>query len=374
MEAVRFPNRHSPLKGNIPMSKSTRKPFVDFRVIRGRITMEKVLEHYGVLHTFKRAGNRLSGPCPIHGGSNPTQFRVETDKNIWKCFSECKHGGNTLDFIAKKEDISIHDAALKACEWFGIPIAEVKAGNLSDDDATESGDSPARASNTRPNSAARKPAAKPEPENNTPNPPLKFRLEKLQREHPYLVQERGLTLETIIDFGLGFFTGEKGLMVGRIVIPIRNVKGEVVAYAGRWPGEPSDKDTPKYKLPPGFRKSLELFNIDRAVKEPPEKPLVIVEGFFDAIKLHQHGWRKVVALMGSDLSAAQEELIRQNTNARSHVVVMLDEDDAGRAGRDDIAARLAKFCFVTTHVFDKPNTQPEHLFAEDLREILEGVP
>jgi DNA primase len=53
------------------MSKS-RKPFVDFRAIRARITMERVLQHYGVLGTFKRSGSRLSGPCPIHHGSKPS--------------------------------------------------------------------------------------------------------------------------------------------------------------------------------------------------------------------------------------------------------------------------------------------------------------
>jgi DNA primase len=348
---------------------NSKKPFVDFRAIRGRITMEQVLDHYQVLHTFKRSGNRLSGPCPIHGGSNPTQFRVETDKNIWKCFSECKAGGNVLDFIAKKEDVSIHEAALKACEWFNIPLAQVKTDTgSSDGEPAERQARSTKAANSPP------PEAKSKPDDNAPNPPLKFRLEKLQREHPYLAQDRGLTLETIIDFGLGYFTGEKGLMVGRIVIPISNPKGEVVAYAGRLPGAPPDKDIPKYKLPPGFKKSLELFNIDRAIKEPSDKPLVIVEGFFDAIKLHQLGWRKVVALMGSDMSAAQEELVRQCTNAASRVLVMLDEDDAGRAGRDDIAVRLSKSCFVKTHVFDQPNMQPEHLSAEDLQEILEGFP
>ncbi len=93
-----------------------------------------------------------------------------------------------------------------------------------------------------------------------PNPPLKFKLEKLNRDHPYF-EQRGITQETVIDFGLGYFTGDKGLMVGRIVIPITNVKGEVVAYAGRWPGEPPNADTPKYKLPTGFRKGQEVFNI-----------------------------------------------------------------------------------------------------------------
>ena len=346
----------------------TKKPFVDFRAIRARLTMDQVLDHYGVLDTFKRSGSRLSGPCPIHGGSNPTQFRVETDRNIWKCFSECKHGGNVLDFIAKKEDISIHEAALKACEWFNIPIAEVKAGNGVNDESDGPGETTERQAKAPPKSPS-KPAGALKPEDNTPNPPLKFRLEKLQREHPYLVQQRGLTLETVIDFGLGYFTGEKGLMVGRIVIPIQNSKGEVVAYAGRWPGDPPDKDTPKYKLPPNFKKSLELFNADRAFKEPPDKPLVIVEGFFDAIKLHQNGWRKVVALMGCDLSAAQEELIRQHTNSCSRVIVMLDEDDAGRAGRNDIARRLSRLCFVKVHQFEQPGTQPEQLSAEDMRSL-----
>lgn len=118
----------------------------------------------------------------------------------------------------------------------------------------------------------------------------------------------------------------------------------------------------------------ELFNLDRASQEPPDKPLVIVEGFFDVIKLHQLGWRKVVALMGSSLSIAQEELIRQHTDAHSHVMVMLDEDDAGRASREDIALRLAKFVFVKVHVFEQEDTQPEHLSAEALAEMLEGVP
>ena len=170
------------------------------------------------------------------------------------------------------EGLSIHDAAIKACEWFDIPLDEVKTGDAKPEEKPAATKVAAKS----------KPAA-PEPEDDTPNPPLKFRLDKLQRDHPYLTQERGLTQETIIDFGLGYFTGKRGMMVGHVVIPIHNVKGEVVAYAGRWPGEPPDKDSPKYKLPPGFKKSQELFNLDRAAKEPADKPLIIVEGFFDVI-------------------------------------------------------------------------------------------
>lgn len=337
-----------------------KKPFVDFREVRSRITMEQVLEHYGVLDTFKRTGTRLSGPCPIHGGSNPSQFRVDTEKNLWNCFSECKHGGNVLDFIVKKEDVSIHDAAIKACEWFSIPLDEVKTSGSATQESGEHSPAPV----AKPKSA---PPSK--PEDNRPNPPLKFKLEKLDRVHPYFA-ERGISMEAIIDFGLGYFAGDKGLMIGRIVIPITNIQGEIVAYCGRWPGDPPD-GTPKYKLPTGFKKGQEVFNLDRAVKEKTELPLIIVEGFFDAIHLHQHGYRNVAALMGSTMTAAQEDLIRRSTNANSHIVVMFDEDEAGKAGREDIAARLSRFCFVKIHVFDQPDMQPEHLTPEEVQQLFQ---
>ena len=159
-------------------------------------------------------------------------------------------------------------------------------------------------------------------------------------------------------------------MAERIAIPIHNVEGKVVAYAGRIPEEPAG-DIAKYKLPQGFRKSLELFNIDRAIKEPAENPLVIVEGFFDCIKLYQFGCRKVVALMGSTMSAAQEALIHAHTD-KGQIVVMLDEDEAGRAGREDIVVRLAKFAFVKIHVFPEEGMQPEQLSPEELNDIVGG--
>ena len=340
--------------------------FVDFRAVKAAITMEQLLQHYGILDQFKRTGDSLNGPCPIHKGSNPTQFRVSTSKNLWNCFSDCEHGGNALDFICKMEKCSIHAAALKAIEWFNL-----------DPEAMAASDDKAETAETKVSAPAAKPAARPAaapkaaPESNVPNPALKFRLDKLERSHPYLLEQRGLTPETIVDFGIGYCS--KGMMADRIAIPIHNVKGEVVAYAGRFPVEEPPEGTPKYKLPPGFRKSQELFNIDRAIKEPADLPLVIVEGFFDAMKLHQHGCRKVVAIMGATLSSAQEELIRQHTNRHSHVIVMLDENDAGKAGREDIACRLSKFCFVRVHQFSHPDMEPEHLTAEEVQQLMEGV-
>ena len=333
------------------MPKST---FVDFKAVKAALSMEQVLQHYGLLDGFTRGKDSLSGPCPIHKGTNPTQFRVSISKNVWNCFSECKHGGNVLDFVSRMEDVSIHAAALKAIEWFHLDRDEMSA---SSDEQAEHAAEAVHADKANPpsNKSA-------EPESALPNKPLKFRLEKLEREHPFL-KERGLTLETIIDFGIGHCT--KGMMAGRIAIPIHNPEGEVVAYAGRWPGEPPE-GTPKYKLPQGFRKGLELYNIDRAAKEGRDVPFIVVEGFFGCMALHQHGYRKVAALMGSTMSAAQEEIIRRHTNGAGRVIVMLDEDEAGQVGRDEIAVRLAKFCFVKVYQFAAPGMQPENLSVEEV--------
>ena len=334
-----------------------RNPMVDFKAVKAAVSMEQVLDRYGLLDGLKRAGDSLSGPCPIHNGSNPTQFRVSLGKNLWNCFSDCKGGGNVLDFIAKMDGVTIHAAALKAVDWFGLDCGKTPTcseGKPSTERSRVGESRQADQEKSKPFSSE------------GPNPPLKFRLDKLDQKHAYLF-ERGLTSETIEDFGIGYCS--KGMMIGRIAIPINDSEGRVVAYAGRWPGEPPE-DKSKYKLPPGFRKALELFNIDRAIQEPPETPLVIVEGFFDAMKLHQLGCRKVVALMGSTLSPPQEELIRKHTNRNSHIIVILDEDEAGKFGRQDIAARLSQFAYVRIHMFEKPDMQPEHLTAEELANVL----
>jgi hypothetical protein len=107
-----------------PMPKNR---LVDFRAVRDAVTMEDVLSHYGLLDKMKRSGDSLSGCCPIHKGSNPTQFRVSVTKNLWNCFSECKHGGNVVDFISRMEDVSAYGAALKAIEWFKLDPDRVYA-------------------------------------------------------------------------------------------------------------------------------------------------------------------------------------------------------------------------------------------------------
>ena len=75
--------------------------WVDFKEIKANISLKMVLDRYGI--ELKPGGQNLVGCCPIHKGSNPRQFSVNPEKNIWHCFGNCKEGGNVLDFVAMKE-------------------------------------------------------------------------------------------------------------------------------------------------------------------------------------------------------------------------------------------------------------------------------
>ena len=348
--------------------------FVDFKAVKAAVSMLQVLEHYGLAASFKRSGNSLSGPCPLHGGENRTQFRVSVEKNCWNCFGTCKGGGNVLEFVARKEGCSLREAALTLCDWFQLPMQEKPARPDKDAGEPPTSDAPPQAERLpkaeRSHDAERPPKAakakEPKPDEDGPNKPLGFALQHLDPAHPYLA-ERGLSAEAMAEFGIGYC--QKGSMTGRIVVPIHNAEGQLIAYAGRWPGTPPDEDTPKYKLPPGFRKAQEVFNLHRAMREPQSEPLYVVEGFFDCMWLWQHGIRRVVALMGSTLSPIQAALIQKITTPDSRVVVMFDEDDAGRAGREKAVIRLSLHCFVRTHQFAQEGQQPDSLTADHIEQL-----
>lgn len=98
------------------------------------------------------------------------------------------------------------------------------------------------------------------------------------------------------------------MLKGRIAIPIHNEKGELIAYAGRYPGDPPEEES-KYIFPPNFKKSCVIFNLNRVRDNDKERESILVEGFFDVFNLWQVGFKNVVALMGTTLTKKQEELI-----------------------------------------------------------------
>ena len=94
--------------------------WVDFKDIKARVSIVQILERYGALASLTKSGNgdRLSGACPIHGGTNKTHFRASVSKHCWNCFGKCQGGGNIIDFVAKKEGIAFRDAAMLIQKWF----------------------------------------------------------------------------------------------------------------------------------------------------------------------------------------------------------------------------------------------------------------
>lgn len=311
--------------------------WVDFKAVKAAVSMTMVLDRYGV-NWLRKEKTELVGRCPIHKGDGSRTFHVNPEKNAFNCFS-CKARGNILDFVAAMEDVHIREAAIRLAEWFSIG----SGGQSPKPDAPKpAGDS--------------KPIQHQGQAGDKTNAPLSFQLKAIDPKHLYLA-ERGIDVETSNHFGVGMFSG-KGSMAGRIVFPIHNERGELVAYAGR----STDDAEPRYKLPPGFHKSHELFNQHRV----SGGGVVVVEGFFDCMKVWQAGERNVVALMGSSLSAEQEAVI---VNRFSQVRLMLDGDEPGRSAVSEIVLRLARRTFVRI-VDVGDGRQPDQLTTEELSALL----
>jgi DNA primase len=311
--------------------------WVDFKEIKAHVAIEQVLERYGA--RVRRIGDELRGACPLPTHTSRRSrdsFSVSPSRNVWSCRSQScvqarggRAGGNILDLVALMEGCSVREAALRLQDWSGTftPRCPVPADEI------------------------RRPA----------NAPLHFTLQHIDGHHPYLVA-RGLTAETIRTFGVGLYRG-KGFLRGRIVIPVHNERGELVAYVGRALGD----DEPKYRFPVGFRKSQVLFNLHRACATGA-RTVIVVEGFFDTFAVHQAGCPAVVALMGSTLSAHQAELL---SHACDRVVLLLDGDEAGRQGTAMVTRALATRTPVSVLTLEE-GVQPDQLTPEQVRGYIGG--
>jgi DNA primase len=326
--------------------------FVEFKIIKAQVSIETVLAYYHInLRRVNQHSLRGKCPLPTHSSEQSSEsFIVEKVKNVWACQSsscvasrEGRKGGNVLDFVAVMERCSIRDAALKLQSWFlgASPTTkntEEKKSATTSQTISEKGDGV---------------------ESGGVNKPLSFTLKDIDHVHSYL-RSRGLKTETTKVFGAGCFPG-RGSMSGRVVIPIHNESGELIAYAGR----AIDDSEPKYKLPAGFRKSDVLFNVHRALLHDPNKKLIVVEGFFDCMKVHQAGFTNVVALMGSSLSEPQEKVLAKF----ARLILFFDGDEAGREAGKTIASRLVHRTFV--RIISCPDKkQPDQLSSEELGRIL----
>ena len=329
--------------------------YIDYQQLKADLAFPVVLSHYNIGNDVSRDQDMIS--CPFHNDDKPS-CSINKKKGMFRCFG-CAEQGNVLKFICLMEDLDddnpseLRKAGLIAIESIlGRTINDYAKGKGGKKNQAKPGSSKKSEGNSKSADSAdacnRTNKNDPEPENLKINEPLSFELQNLDREHSFF-SDRGCDREAVETFGLGMCG--KGMMAGRAVFPVHNAKGELVAYCGRWPDDNPPEGEGKYKLPKGFNKRVELFNQHRAkamleqAAEDPEAeilPLVIVEGYWSAIRLHMAGI-PAVATFGSDVSEAQAQAIAQLT---SDTVIVYDGDEAGLTGTERAVFALAKHTFV----------------------------
>jgi Toprim-like len=270
---------------------------VEFSEVR-KVPIASVLSHYRIPFR-KRSDTELVSDCPLPShaeSSHKGTFAVSIEKGKFYCHSDkCRaasnkpKGGDIIDLVCMLENCLPLDAAKRIKEMFSI---------------TGVPDNP--------------------PSKPFTNAPLMWKHEDLDPDHP-AIRERGLSLETVMEFGVGFHYG-KGIMANRICFPLFE-NGSLIGYAGR----ATDGTEPRWRLPNGLVKSF-FYGLEKC---DPTKPLHIVEGFWAVLFLFQHNIQSA-ALMGCTMTEAQEQCLEPYAEIR----VALDNDAAGIEAAAKIVERL----------------------------------
>jgi DNA primase len=298
-----------------------------------------ILEIVAERTRLKRSGKTYRGPCPLHGGEGPN-FSVDPGKGIFKCFV-CGEGGDVFSFLMKQEGLSFLEAVRSLAERVGVEIP----------------DRDERQAQVDPNDRYYEANA--------------FAAEWFRRQladertgaeaRAYLTR-RGITPEAVERFGLGWAPPAWGQLRdaarahgipdelllslglvkeprtgrdpydafrGRLVFPIEDASGRVIAFGGRVIGE-VEEHVPKYLNSPEtpvYHKGDVLYGLrwSRGAIRKAEVALV-VEGYMDYVSLASHGVDNVVAPLGTALTAEQAALIGRYA---SRVVLLYDSDSAG---------------------------------------------
>ena len=298
--------------------------------------------------TLKRQGTTYFGPCPFHREKTPS-FAVTPDKQIYHCFG-CGEGGNVVRFVMRVENIGFKEAIEFLAERAKItlPTTDYREEGLSQDEFK------LREYHKSQMYEINKEAGRFFYNN----------IEKSEQVKDY-IKNRKLSLNTVRRFGLGFALDDNGLyqylkdkgfqeedmlatgLIGksekgylydkfknRLMFPIFDVRGRVVAFGGRALASHEElkaQHIPKYVNSPEnliYTKGRHLYGMNLAKKNSEKmKRILVVEGYMDVISPHQAGITSVVASLGTALTEAQGKLLRQYAE---EVVLSYDSDAAGQ--------------------------------------------
>ena len=297
-----------------------------------RADIESVVGRYVLL---KRSGGNLWGLCPFHS-EKTASFSVNPAKNIFHCFG-CGKGGNAIKFIMEIEHLNYPEAIRHLAGLYGVEIPETGY----------SGDNIKKEEKDRVKDILKEAAKFYYKAFNDEN------IGKPAREY---AAKRGLTKQTLDNFGIGYspinwtalydHLKQKGykdeellksgifalsqktnkpydLFRGRLMFPIFDTYGTIIAFGGRALGD----EKPKYINSPDslvYNKQNYLYAMNFARKEQ-SKQLIVVEGYMDAIAMHSAGFKNTVAALGTAFTDSQLKLC---SRFAEEVVFFFDADNA----------------------------------------------
>ena len=300
--------------------------------IKSKNDIIDIVSQYVVL---KRSGRNYMGLCPFHKEKSPS-FCVSPDKQIFHCFG-CGVGGNVIHFIGKIENLNFIESLELLANRAGIELP--KSGNAEDDRISR-----LKSRVYELNKCAAefyhqnlyKPTAKPAQEyvkkRKLDNRTLKaFKIGYSGRFNELYTElhSKGFTEEEILASCLVNKNQDEKFIDrfrNRLMFPIFDARDRVIAFGGRV----LDDSKPKYINSPEdivYSKGRHLFAYNLAKKNNP-KTIIIVEGYMDAVSLHQRGISNAVASLGTALTEAQGRLLRRSCEK---VVIGYDADGAGQA-------------------------------------------
>lgn len=300
--------------------------------IKNKNDIVDIISQYVIL---KRSGRNFFGLCPFHKEKSPS-FSVSPDKQIFHCFG-CGVGGNVFHFVQKIENLSFLETIDMLANRAGINLPSLN--NNADDKIIKL---KSRVYEINEETA-------------------KFYHENLykqtSKEAQNYIKKRKLDNRTLKNFMIGYsgnfnelyfhlkskgFTDDEILTSGlvnkndngkfidrfrkRLMFPIQDTRNRVIAFGGRV----LDDSKPKYINSSEnivYSKGRHLFGLNVA-KRNPIKKIIIVEGYMDAISLHQRGITNVVASLGTAMTEAQGRLLRKSSE---QVIIGYDSDGAGQA-------------------------------------------
>ncbi len=277
-------------------------------------------------------GKNYFGICPFHQDHSPS-MSVSREKQLYKCFS-CGAGGNVFTFVMEYEDVSFLEAVSIVANKIGMSFTSnyQKPKEENEEEYKILSLASLYYQNNLQSKEAKRAKEYLYSRKITDEMIETFHLGLALEGNTLgpLLEKKNYQLNMLLSLGLIRRSGTDyyDVFQNRILFPIENPDGKVVAFTGRVYLKDA---TPKYlnsKETVLFKKGSVLFNYHRA-KEKVRlfKKVILVEGNMDVMRIYSMGFYNTIALMGTSLTKEQIELIRK---LRVPITLMLDNDDAGK--------------------------------------------